>query len=49
MEFEIKTLKGNTIIATLEAVGAVYPADDVIYIFGIPCLLSSAEPICTKE
>lgn len=45
MEFLIDTLEGGEpLLATLEDVGAVYPDDDVIYFFGIPCRLSSARP-----
>ena len=45
MKFLIDTLEGGEpLLATLEDVGAVYPDDDVIYFFGIPCRLSSARP-----
>jgi hypothetical protein len=43
-EFLIDTLEGKTLLGDLENVGACYPDDDVIYMFGIPCRLSSARP-----
>ena len=46
-EFLIDDLEGKTLLGDLENVGACYPDDDVIYMFGIPCRLSSARP--TKD
>jgi len=46
-EFWIDTLEGEPLLGDLENVGAYYPDDDVIYMFGIPCRLSSARP--TKD
>lgn len=46
-EFLIDTLEGEPLLGDLENVGACYPDDDVIYMFGIPCRLSSARP--TKD
>jgi hypothetical protein len=43
-EFLIDTLKGESLLADLENIGACYPDDDVIYVFGNPCRLSSARP-----
>ena len=43
-EFLIDTLEGKPLLGDLENVGACYPDDDVIYMFGIPCRLSSARP-----
>ena len=44
-EFLIYTLEGEPLLADLENIGACYRDDDVIYIFGIPCRLSSARHI----
>jgi hypothetical protein len=43
-EFLIDDLEGKPLLGDLENVGACYPDDDVIYMFGIPCRLSSARP-----
>ena len=43
-EFLIDTLEGKPLLGDLENVGACYPDDDVIYMFGVPCRLSSARP-----
>ena len=43
-EFLIDDLEGKTLLGDLENVGACYPDDDVIYMFGVPCRLSSARP-----
>ena len=43
-EFLIDDLEGKTLVGDLENIGACYPDDDVIYMFGIPCRLSSARP-----
>jgi hypothetical protein len=43
-EFLIDDLEGKPLLGDLENVGACYPEDDVIYMFGIPCRLSSARP-----
>jgi hypothetical protein len=48
-EFLIDTLKGEPILGDLENVGACYPDDDVIYMFGIPCRLSSARSQSPKR
>ena len=43
-EFLIDDLEGKTLLGDLENVGACYPDDDVIDMFGVPCRLSSARP-----
>lgn len=48
-EFLIDTLEGEPLLADLENVGACYPDDDVIYMFGIPCRLSSARPVAAEH
>jgi len=40
----IDDLDGNEVQFDLSEVGAVYPSDDVIYISGVACRLSSARP-----
>ena len=48
-EFLIDTLEGEPLLADLENIGACYPDDDdVIYIFGIPCRLSSARNVAAQ-
>lgn len=44
MELLIDDLEGNEVGFDLSEVGPVYPDDDVIYISGVPCRLSSARP-----
>lgn len=44
-EFLIDTLEGEPLLCDLENIGACYPDDDVIYMFGIPCRLSSARSV----
>lgn len=48
-EFLIDTLKGEPLLADLENIGACYPDDDVIYVFGIPCRLSSARNVAAQH
>ncbi len=48
-EFLIDTLEGEPLLADLENIGACYPDDDVIYIFGIPCRLSSARNVAAQQ
>lgn len=44
MELLIDDLEGNEIGFDLTEVGTIYPDDDVIYISGVACRLSSARP-----
>lgn len=44
MEFQLLSLDGDPITADFAQVGSVYTSDDVIYIEGVPCRLSSARP-----
>lgn len=44
MEFQILSLDGKLRIADLTQIGNVFPFDDVIYIDGEPCCLSTATP-----
>lgn len=48
MKFLIQTLDGET-IETIEAglldVGGHYPDDDVLYVGGVPCVLSTARSL----
>jgi len=48
-EFLIDTLEGEPLLADLENIGACYPDDDVIYVFGIPCRLSSARHVAAEQ
>lgn len=47
----IDDLEWNEIQFDLSEIGAVYPDDDVIYISGLPCRLSTARPNprCTRR
>lgn len=41
LNFKIQTLAGDWMTAELISIGAIYPDDDVIYICGVPCKLST--------
>ena len=45
MKFLIKTLDGETIEAGLLDVGGHYLDDDVLYVSGVPCILSTARSL----
>ena len=45
MKFLIQTLDGETIEAGLLDVGGHYPDDDVLYVSGVPCILSTARSL----
>lgn len=49
MKFGIETLGGETITAELSDVGVIYPDDDVVYINGVPCRISSAVAVLTAQ
>ena len=48
-EFLIDTLNGEPLLADLENIGACYPDDDVIYVYSIPCRLSSARNVPAEQ
>ena len=45
VKFLIQTLDGETIDAELSDVGGHYPDDDILYVGGVPCVLSTARSL----
>lgn len=49
MYIKITSLDGRHLIVNLASVGSCFEDDNVIYFAGVPCLLSSAEPLKQDE
>lgn len=45
MKFLIQTLDGETIEAELSDVGGHHPDDDILYVGGVPCVMSTARSL----